>query len=127
MISANLSLLTMRRQAPRLPCSRRCFTLLSPSARDLRLYTEMVRIRTPWCEPKVPHLRVNVYAAKIMTVRQERRWMPSKRRINGTMAALFVASLVVAGSAFYLGLSNDGVRQRLRSITPFKRSSQIVG
>ncbi|UPK33890.1 putative Ig domain-containing protein [Bradyrhizobium sp. 186] len=53
--------------------------------------------------------------------------MPSKRRINGTMAALFVASLVVAGSALYLGLSNDGVRQRLRSITPFKRSSQIVG
>lgn len=36
--------------------------------------------------------------------------MPSKRRTYGTIAAMFVASLAV-GSALYLGLSNDGLRQ----------------
>ncbi|WGD50663.1 putative Ig domain-containing protein [Bradyrhizobium sp. CB1650] len=52
--------------------------------------------------------------------------MPSKRRTYGTIAAVFVASLVVGGTALYLGLSNDGLRQRL-SISLFKRSSQVVG
>ncbi|MEK9281691.1 MULTISPECIES: putative Ig domain-containing protein [unclassified Bradyrhizobium] len=53
--------------------------------------------------------------------------MPSKRRTNGTIAALFGASLVLAGSALYLGLNNDDLRQRLESISPFKRNNQIVG
>ncbi|WP_027522716.1 putative Ig domain-containing protein [Bradyrhizobium sp. Ec3.3] len=43
------------------------------------------------------------------------------------MATLFVASLVVAGSALYFGLSSEGLRQWLQSIPPFRRSSQVVG
>jgi|GEM_PF-5252717 len=53
--------------------------------------------------------------------------MPSKRRMNSTIAALFVASLVVGGSVIYLGLSNDGLRQRLQFIPLFKEHSQVVG
>ena len=53
--------------------------------------------------------------------------MPSKRRMNSTIAALFVASLVVGGSVIYLGLSNDGLRQHLQFIPLFKERSQVVG
>lgn len=49
--------------------------------------------------------------------------MQLKRRTNRTIAAL----LVLGGSALYLGLSNEGLRQRLQSILPFKQSSQVVG
>jgi len=53
--------------------------------------------------------------------------MPSKRQNNRIISGLFVASLVFAGSALYLGLSNDGLRQRLESISPLTRSSKVVG
>lgn len=52
--------------------------------------------------------------------------MPSKRRTYGTIAAMFVASSVVGGPALYLGLSNDGLRQRL-FVSLFKRSGKVVG
>jgi hypothetical protein len=53
--------------------------------------------------------------------------MPSKRRNNRIVSGLFVASVVFAGSALYLGLSNDGLRQRLESILPLTRSGKVVG
>ncbi|WFU39389.1 putative Ig domain-containing protein [Bradyrhizobium sp. CB82] len=43
------------------------------------------------------------------------------------MALLFAASLVIGGSALYMGVSREGLRQWLQSIQPLRRSAEVVG